>query len=77
VTKLVFVNGDGGNYVLSNVVQESNVGGRRMALFPRAEDCNRAKARGPSYRDADFSADDRRHLLTVGVRVYPASGIIG
>jgi creatinine amidohydrolase/Fe(II)-dependent formamide hydrolase-like protein len=43
VTKLVFVNGHGGNYVLSNVVQESNVGGRRMALFPRAEDCNRAK----------------------------------
>jgi creatinine amidohydrolase len=38
VTKLVIVNGHGGNYILSNVVQESNVGERRMALFPRSED---------------------------------------
>jgi creatinine amidohydrolase len=100
------INGHGGNYVLNNVVQESNVNGRRMALFPRSEDWTDARrAAGvttsnhedmhggegetsillavlpevvhPSYRDADFTADDRRHLLTVGVRGYSESGIIG
>jgi creatinine amidohydrolase len=106
VTKLVVVNGHGGNYVLSNVVQESNVGERRMALFPRTEDwidarrdagvitSNHEDMHGgeaetsillatspdvvrPSYRDADFTADERRHLLTVGIRAYSASGVIG
>jgi creatinine amidohydrolase len=106
VTKLVVVNGHGGNYVLSNVVQESNVGKRRMALFPCAEnwiDARRAagvvtsnhedmhggeaetsiilatspEVVHPSYRDADFTADDRRYLLTVGIRSYSTSGVIG
>ena len=35
---LVLVNGHGGNYVLSNVVQEAGAAGRRMALFPAKED---------------------------------------
>lgn len=43
VEKLVVVNGHGGNYVLSNVVQEANVEGRRMALFPRSEDWRDAR----------------------------------
>jgi creatinine amidohydrolase len=34
IDKLVIVNGHGGNYVLSNVVQEANVSGRRMMLYP-------------------------------------------
>jgi creatinine amidohydrolase len=34
VRRLVVVNGHGGNYVLSNVVQEANAGNLRMALFP-------------------------------------------
>lgn len=38
IRKLVIVNGHGGNYVLSNVVQEANVGEPRVTLFPgRAE----------------------------------------
>lgn len=106
VAKLVVVNGHGGNYVLSNVVQESNVGGRRMALFPHSEDWMDARrAAGvvtnnhedmhggeaetsillatspdvvrPSYRDADFTIDERRHLLTLGIRAYSTSGVIG
>lgn len=106
VTKLVIVNGHGGNYVLSNVVQESNLGKHTMSLFPRSEDwIDARRAAGvitnnhedmhggeaetsillatspevvrPSYRDADFAAGDRRHLLTVGVRAYSGSGIIG
>ncbi len=106
VSKLVVVNGHGGNYVLNNVVQESNVGGHRTVLFPRSEDWTDARrAAGivtanhedmhggeaetsillaaapetvrPSYRDADFTADERRNLLTLGIRAYSESGVIG
>lgn len=31
----------------------------------------------PSYREADFTAEDRRHLLTLGLRSYSTSGVIG
>jgi creatinine amidohydrolase len=31
----------------------------------------------PSYRDADFTADERRHLLTLGIGAYSPSGVIG
>lgn len=106
VTRLVVVNGHGGNYVLNNIIQESNVGERRTALFPRSEDwtdarraagvvtsnhedmhggeaetsillATAAKIVRPSYHDADCTADDRRHLLTLGVSGYSSSGIIG
>lgn len=30
-----------------------------------------------SFREADFTVDDRRHLLTIGVHGYSDSGIIG
>lgn len=43
VERLVIVNGHGGNYVLSNVVQEANVDGPRMALFPARADWDRAR----------------------------------
>ena len=106
ITKLVIVNGHGGNYVLSNVVQESNINERRMVLFPRSEDWTDARRAAalvttnhedmhggeaetsillatapevvrPSYRDADVTADDRRHLLTLGMGAYSPSGVIG
>jgi creatinine amidohydrolase len=38
VAKLVIVNGHGGNYVLSNVAQEANVGRPAVALFPGHND---------------------------------------
>ncbi|UCM90051.1 creatininase family protein [Streptomyces marincola] len=44
VPGLLIVNGHGGNYVLSNLVQELNVGGPRVALFPAPEDRRRARA---------------------------------
>ncbi|WP_079133728.1 creatininase family protein [Streptomyces sp. FXJ1.172] len=31
----------------------------------------------PGYESADFTADDRRHLLTVGMSGYTESGVIG
>ncbi|MGC4857452.1 creatininase family protein [Micromonospora sp. DT4] len=43
VDRLIVVNGHGGNYVLSNVVQEANVGERRMALYPRRQDWETAR----------------------------------
>ncbi|SEG67076.1 creatinine amidohydrolase [Thermomonospora echinospora] len=50
VTRLVLVNGHGGNYVLGNVVQEANAAaqaagdGNVMALFPGPEDWEAAQA---------------------------------
>lgn len=44
VSKLVVVNGHGGNYVLSNVVQEANEREPRMALFPSRSDWDAARS---------------------------------
>lgn len=43
VRQLALVNGHGGNYVLSNVVQEANVDGLCMALFPTRSDWDDAR----------------------------------
>ncbi|MFE4392506.1 MULTISPECIES: creatininase family protein [Streptomycetaceae] len=43
VPGLLIVNGHGGNYVLSNVVQEANTEGPRVALFPVREDWHQAR----------------------------------
>ena len=43
LTSLVVLNCHGGNYVLSNVVQQSNAEGRRMALFPSGADWAEAR----------------------------------
>ncbi|WP_455359054.1 creatininase family protein [Streptomyces sp. SYSU K21746] len=43
VRKLVLVNAHGGNYVLSNIVQEANPTEPRMSLFPQSRECNRAR----------------------------------
>ncbi|MFK0158523.1 creatininase family protein [Streptomyces sp. NPDC090499] len=31
----------------------------------------------PGYESADFTADDRRHLLTLGMSAYTESGVVG
>jgi creatinine amidohydrolase len=46
VSALILVNGHGGNYVLSNIVQEANTHGPRIALFPT----------GPDWKDARSAA---------------------
>jgi creatinine amidohydrolase len=51
VTRLVLVNGHGGNYVLGNIVQEANVGERRMALFPHRDDWTHARKAGGLVTD--------------------------
>jgi creatinine amidohydrolase len=103
---LTVVSGHGGNYVLSNVVQEASAAGRMMALFPAKDDWKDARrAAGMATSDhedmhageletsivlhacpelvrdgwqhADWAADDRRDLLTTGMRAYTPSGVIG
>lgn len=43
IKNLVLVNGHGGNYVLSNIVQEATVDGPQMALFPGRGDWDAAR----------------------------------
>lgn len=49
IMRLVLVNGHGGNYVLSNVAQEANVGEPRVTLFPGRAEWQQARD------DADLS----------------------
>ena len=44
VRRLAIISGHGGNYVLSNVVQEANVTERRMLLYPGRADWEHARA---------------------------------
>lgn len=105
-SSLTVVNGHGGNYVLSNIVQEGSAQGRNMALFPAKDDWKDARRSAglatsdhddmhageletsillyvnpelvrDGYQSADWTADDRRHLLTTGMRKYTPSGVIG
>lgn len=43
IAKLVVVNGHGGNYFISNIVQEANVEHRRMLLFPQRTEWTQAR----------------------------------
>lgn len=105
IDRLVLVNGHGGNYVLSNVVQEANVHSRRMALFPGRHDWDEARRHAGlettghddmhageietsvllhtapetvryGFGEADH-VNERRFLLTLGMRGYTRSGVIG
>jgi len=102
VPNLVLVNAHGGNYVLSNIVQEST----GLALFPGSADWagarNRAgietSSRGdmhageletsillhanpevlrPGWETSDHLAEERPHLLTLGLAAYTESGVVG
>jgi creatinine amidohydrolase len=53
---LTVVSGHGGNYVLSNVVQEASAAGRRMALFPAKDDWKDAR------RAAGLSTSDHEDM---------------
>lgn len=108
VRRLVVVSGHGGNYVLSNVVQEANETERRMILFPGRADWDAAREAaglttstsedmhagelevsvllavrpdlvGDGHRSpsTDVQVPARPHLLTVGMRGYTESGVIG
>jgi creatinine amidohydrolase len=44
IERLAIVNGHGGNYVLSNIVQQANVASPRMTLFPGRAEWEAARA---------------------------------
>ncbi|MFF4367273.1 creatininase family protein [Streptomyces sp. NPDC001594] len=60
IHKLVIINGHGGNYVLSNIVQEANVDGPVVSLFPLGAEWDRARAHAGlvSDRHADMHAGE-------------------
>ena len=105
-SRLVIINGHGGNYVLQNVVQEATVGDASVALFPASGDWARARQAaqmatnghqdmhageletsillhahpelvGDGYENTDHIADERPDLLTIGMRGYTTTGVIG
>ncbi|MFD8101081.1 creatininase family protein [Nocardia fluminea] len=51
ITTLVIVNGHGGNYVLSNIAAEANVGGRNVALYPGRVDWEAARTQAAMVSD--------------------------
>lgn len=107
VERLVLVNGHGGNYVLSNIVQEYTAShGSKMTLFPLPVDWAKARTDAsmetgghedmhageletsillhvapelvrPGNETADWTAEDRPHLLTLGMPAYTTTGVIG
>lgn len=106
VDRLVLINGHGGNYVLSNIVQEASIDGPRMALFPQGADWIQAREVAgletsphedmhageletsillhscpgvirPGNESADHVIDDRKHMLSLGLAEYTATGVVG
>lgn len=52
IDKLAIINGHGGNYVLQNVVQQANVDGPQMTLFPGRNDWDAARAEAGMETDS-------------------------
>ncbi|MFC5720220.1 creatininase family protein [Streptomyces gamaensis] len=71
---LLIVNGHGGNYVLSNVVQELNVNGPRVALFPVSED--RAKARADAGLESTGAEDMHAGEFEVSLLLHGAPHLV-
>jgi creatinine amidohydrolase len=69
IHRLVLVNGHGGNYVLSNVVQEANTGRPVATLFPTSADWSdaRAAARLESTAHEDMHAGEIETSLLMHV----------
>ncbi|MFD8702448.1 creatininase family protein [Kitasatospora sp. NPDC059648] len=74
VPGLLIVNGHGGNYVLSNVVQEANTEGPRVALFPVREDWHRA--REAAALESSGSEDMHGGELEVSLLLHGAPELI-
>ncbi|GAA0335373.1 creatininase family protein [Streptomyces blastmyceticus] len=71
---LIIVNGHGGNYVLSNVVQELNVDGPRVALFPVSED--RAQARADAALESSGAEDMHGGEFEVSLLLHGAPHLV-
>jgi creatinine amidohydrolase len=71
IERLVLVNGHGGNYVLSNVVQESNARGQRMVLFPSSIEWNEARRSSGLVTDAHEDMHAGEGETSILLATYP------
>ncbi|MDD9377860.1 creatininase family protein [Streptomyces sp. ZAF1911] len=74
IHKLVIVNGHGGNYVLSNVVQEANVDGPAVSLFPLGADWDRA--RDHAALDSDRHTDMHAGEIETSILLHAAPELV-
>jgi creatinine amidohydrolase len=68
IDRLAVVNGHGGNYVLANVVQQANIAGPRMTLFPSRSDWD--VARTVAGLDSSTSEDMHAGELEVSLLLH-------
>jgi creatinine amidohydrolase len=68
IDRLAIVNGHGGNYVLSNVVQQANIADPRMTLFPSRTDWD--AARTAAGLDSTASEDMHAGELEVSLLLH-------
>jgi creatinine amidohydrolase len=68
---LVLVNGHGGNYVLNNIVQEANIDGPAMALFPGRADWAAARAAAELETDAHDDMHAGELETSILLHVHP------
>ncbi|GAA3091255.1 hypothetical protein GCM10020254_40290 [Streptomyces goshikiensis] len=74
ISKLVIINGHGGNYVLSNIVQEANVDGPAVSLFPLSADWDRA--RDHASLDSDRHADMHAGEIETSILLHAAPELV-
>ncbi|WP_030957836.1 creatininase family protein [Streptomyces sp. NRRL S-378] len=74
IRKLVIINGHGGNYVLSNIVQEANVDGPAVSLFPLSADWDRA--RDHASLDSDRHADMHAGEIETSILLHAAPELV-
>lgn len=75
IHRLLIVNGHGGNYVLSNVVQEASVREPRMALFPTGADWRHAREEAGLVTDSH--ADMHAGELETSILLFAIPGLVG
>lgn len=74
ISKLVIVNGHGGNYVLSNVAQEANVAESAVALFPGRPEWQ--AARDAAGLQTTMSEDMHAGELEVSLLLHAAPDLV-
>ncbi|WP_433221468.1 creatininase family protein [Dactylosporangium sp. CS-047395] len=76
ITKLILINGHGGNYVLSNIVQTANAAEpRSMSLFPTRTDWDAARA--AAHLDTDAHHDMHAGEVEVSILLHVQPELVG
>lgn len=75
IDRLAIINGHGGNYVLANIVQQGNVAGPRMTLFPGRTEWETARA--AAGLQASTSEDMHAGELEVSLLLHTHPELVG